>query len=345
MVRRTFFTVAMYLTCLTVLGQVREGALHLFSDEVKTAASTIVYDFLERYLYEISQSKRGYDFYQKMADDKVVVRDGSLNNIGRLSPSVPFSLTRYEDKGYYVCWTDTMGHMLLSMQFPLQFELLLGKKKEDLERAFKEELKSYSRTFSPDTLDIPLTVVEGEEGVLQPASVSHYYVKSLNTATYFQKGDGVLDPIYDPSDKWHSAANLFQGAINSCYNYTLHIEQALYGFQKQSFTIVLPQWLNYCREKKLCVYFGIEEERKDGLKALLIAQNRDLGYNHMFSILLPDNFVEKRDAILKVIANTYIRTDNVKDLYNERIKNEKNNETKIQTIDNSDLNCVPCLTN
>lgn len=100
--RKLIVTVIMCLASLSVDAQTDKGTLHLFPDEAKTIAPPVVFDFLERYLYEISQSKRGYDFYQKMADDKVVVREGSLDNINRLSPTVPFFITRYEDKGYEV---------------------------------------------------------------------------------------------------------------------------------------------------------------------------------------------------------------------------------------------------
>ena len=103
----------------------------------------------------------------------------------------------------------------------------------------------------------------------------------------------------------------------------LHVEQTLYGFQKQSFIVGLSSWLNYCKENHLTIYFGIEEERRDGLKALMIAHNQDLGYNHMLSIILPDDFVERKNAVLKVIANTYIRTDNVEELYDEKNKKGK----------------------
>lgn len=323
MIRRVFLSMAVCLAWLTSLGQSSEGMLHLFADEIKTMGSSEVYNFLERYLYEVSQSKRGYDFFQKMADDKVMVREGSFSNISKLSPAIPFTMTRYEDKGYDVCWTDTTGNVLLSMQFPIQFELLLGKKKDQLEEEFKEDLTAYPIEFIPVTPDSTLASVKDEPGVLQPASTAHYYLKSLNTATYFEQQDGQLKPIYRANSKWHSAANLFQGAIENADSYTFHIEQILYGFRSQAMTIRLSQWLNYCKEQRLTVYFGIEEERHDGLKALLIAQNRDLGYNHMLSIILPDNFVEKRDSVLKATANTYIRTDNVKELYSDKTIKEK----------------------
>ena len=323
MIRRGLLSIVAYLVCLTLSGQTREGMLRLFPDEIKTMASPIVYDFLERYLYEASQSKRGYDFYQKMADDKVVIREGSLSNIEKLSPDMPFTMTRYEDKGYDFCWTDTTGLVLLSIQFPIQFELLLDKKKDVLEKEFKTMLMAYPTDFTPSIAENKLIPSKDEQNVYLPAATEHYYLRRLNTATYFEQRNRQSVPIYKSDSKRHSAANLFHGMIECANNYTLRIEQTLYGFQSQVITVKLSQWLNYCKEQKLTVYFGIEEERRDGLKALLIAQNRDLGYNHMLSIILPENFVDKHDAVLKATANTYIRTDNVKDLYNDKTKNEK----------------------
>jgi len=323
--------VVMVIACLTSLGfhaQTGKGALHLFSDEAKTIAPPVVYDFLERYLYEISQSKRGYDFYQKIADDKVVVREGSFSNIGHLSPSVPFAITRYEDKGYEVCWTDAVtGRTLLSMQFPIQFELLLGMSKEEIEKTMKGQLRAYADTLQaemshPDSLES----INTEGSIFRSTTSKHYYVESLNTEKYYfnagKEGKSMV-PLFSSEHKGFSAANLFHGLIKDTGAYQLHIEQQLYGFKQENYTIKLNQWLNYCRANSLTIYFGIEEERKDGLKALLIAANRDLAYNHVMSIIIPDNFVEKRNSVLKATLNAYIPTNNLKDLYQQYTKKEK----------------------
>lgn len=318
MIRRLLLTAAVCLACLAGYSQTSRGRLHLFSDEVKTMASPIVYDFLERYLYEVSKASRGYDFYRKMADDKVVVRDGSLDNIGKLSPATLFTITRYEDKGYDISWHDEKGRVLLCMQFPIQYELLLGKPKVEIEREFKAELTSQDVAFTciiPTASQAPLADIVG---IYSPNPVSHYYVKDLNTATFFWKQNDAMVPVSSKDYKAFSAANIFLGVNNNVSDYVLHVEQKLYGFKSQSFIVKLTQWLNYCKENHLTVYFGIEEEREDGLKALLIAQNRDLGYNHMLSIILPDNFLEKRDCVFKAVANAYIPTDNIKNLYNEQ---------------------------
>lgn len=312
---------ALCFVCLGLYSQTGKGKLHLFDDFMKTESSPYVYDFLERYLYHASHSARGYDFYRNMADDKVVIRDGNFDNIPKLGSNVSFTLTRFEDKGYDACWKDTVGHILLEMQFPIQFELLLGQSKAEIEREMRKELETYSDKFlaisySPDFIKM-------EDGLYKSASDDHYYIESLNTASYYIEKDGEKVPIYSSMEKGLSAANLFMGIIEDVDAYRLYIQQNLYGYKQESYSIKLAQWLNYCKEQKLKVYFGIEEERKDGLKALLIAHNPDLGYNHMMSIIIPDTFIEKRNAVLKATFNAYIPTDNVKDLYQQDQKKGK----------------------
>ena len=319
---RLIITTAWCLVCLSSSAQADQGPLHLFDEIVKRESPPYVCDFLERYLYNVSKSTRGYDFYQRLADDKVVIREGSLNNIQKLSPKTPFSLTRYEDKGYNVCWRDTLGKVLLDMQFPIQFELFLGLTKAEIETSIKTDMENSSSIFLTIMPDSVLN--EAEKGLYISANTSNYYSKDLNTASYYWRKNDEIIPVYSSEHKWESSANLFRGYIDDIENYRLHIEQTIYGFKKLSYNIKLTQWLNYCRTNGLTIYFGIEEERKDGLKALLIAKNRDLGYNHLLSIIIPDNFVEKRNAVFKVVLNAYIPTDNIKDLYKQDVqKGEK----------------------
>lgn len=261
---------------------------------------------------------RRFDLNQNMADDKVVVKSGSIDNISKLSPMSLFSLTRYDDKGYDACWQDSTGQVLLDIQFPIQFELLLGQPKSEIEKGLQDLLKSY-----PDTM--PRIRVEQDlqntsDGFLCSASPTYYYIKEVSTSTYYEdRPSGKAKAVFSPEQNAYSAANLFQGIINETYDYKLHIEQNMFNFGKKQYTISLKQWLNYCNEQKLTIYFGVEEERVDGIKALLIVQSPDLGYNHVMSLILPDDFVTTRDAVLKATLNAYIPTDNVKEPYQQYI--------------------------
>lgn len=308
--------------CLTLLGQTRNGALHLFHDEMKTNYPSVVYDFLERYLYTVSNSTDGFMLRQQMADDKVFVTSGSLSNIKRISPNSPFSLLRHEDVAYDVSWTDESGNILLGLQFPIKYELLLGQPKVDIEKTMPKLLEMYSSSFEARN---PTSSYEAlSDGYFSSSPVSKFYVESLTTATYYQKGTGeTVIPVFSSKQKWYSSANLFQGLIADIADYRLYVEQNLYGFNQQTYTIPLARWLNYCKENNLTVYYAIEEEREDGLKALLIAQNRDLGFNHLLSIIIPDNFTEKKNSVLKAKLNAFIPTDNVKDLYQQYVNKPK----------------------
>ena len=53
--------------------EVSAQRFHLFSDEMKKDYPSVVYDFLERYLYETdSIMKKGVDVSLKLHDDKVL---------------------------------------------------------------------------------------------------------------------------------------------------------------------------------------------------------------------------------------------------------------------------------
>ncbi len=297
--------------------------LHLFSEEIKTDYPSVVYDFLERYLYEAdSLVRKGVDIRLKLHDDKVIFTKGDVSAVRSLTPSTAFSLNKVDNKYYQVSWTNAKGNTLLSLAFPMQYELLWGKTKAELEKTLKEEILA-AKNFQPIPMATEENTTKADDGCLMTQPTENYYVSSLNTSTYYNKGAKGLQPVFNADDKWHSAANLFLGCMEQSDQYTLYVEQNVYGFKKQSFTVKLDQWLAYCQAMKLKLFFTIEEEREDGLKALLIAQSDDLKFNHMLSVILPNDFVSNPKAVLKATLNAYIPTQNVKSLYQQYVKRKK----------------------
>jgi hypothetical protein len=292
----------------------------LFSPEVKRDYPSVVYDFLERYLYEIdSLQSRSVPVDLRLRDDKVNFLIGSAGVARQLTPETAFELSRVDERYYKVTWRDTLDNNLLELSFPMQYELLLGKSKTEIEQEFRATLSQYN-DFVPNSA---LTDVgeRQDDGCLTNHPVSNYYVTSVNTATYYSSVD--KSPTFSAQDKWHSVANLFQGCIADIGRYTLYINQSLYGFKSVQYTLPLSQWLAYCQAMQLKVYFAVEEEREDGLKALLIAQSQDLGFNHMISLIIPDDFVEARSCVIKGTLNAYIPTQNVKELYQQYVDKPK----------------------
>lgn len=295
-------------------GRVAHLGYKLFVPDVKTLYPSDVYNFLERYFLELSLEPNLDEFEQKLKMDKVRFLEGSFYDLRKLTPETPFSIDRIEDKGYNVTWS-VDDRPIVSVLFPIQFELLLGMPKVEIEQCMRQLIEASRQATLP--APVPLAGTEAmSDGILRSKPTSFYELESLTTATYYQtSADGSLQPIFSSEHKDYSAANLFLGRLGRNCNYRLYVEQNLYGGEKQTYTIPFTDWLTYCAANKFVVYFAVEEEREDGLKVLVLARNADLGYNHLLSVILPDNFVEKPDAVLKAKFNAFIPTQNVKSLY------------------------------
>ena len=103
----------------------------------------------------------------------------------------------------------------------------------------------------------------------------------------------------------------------------MHIEQSVYGGEIISYDIKLSQWLNYCKEQDYQVYFAIEEVREDGMLAIVVAHCQELNYNHLASVLIPNDFVIKPQTVLKAKITPFIPTHNVKNLYQQQMTKHK----------------------
>lgn len=305
-------------------GKAEEGRFHLFSEEVKTAYPSAVYDFLETYLFKLDNlHRKGGTIHPSMMKDKVLFLKGESSVARTITPKTSFSITKMEDKMFNAVWKDSTGVTILDMIFPASYELILGAPKNKIERTMEKQLKAMSLSFTPDSLgnqDVRMLA----DSVLQSYPVNIYEIEPITDATYYSRTDSItLKPVFDPKQKWYSSANLIQGLIANIDDYRLYIEQSVYEFDILKYTISLSQWLNYCREMRASVYIGLEEEREDGLMILILVQSNDLGFKHMLSMILPWNFVEKRDVTLKARLHAYIPTHNVKSYYQEREETKK----------------------
>lgn len=324
--RITVTILGLILTTLSMQSQTSH--YNLFPEEMKTMHPSIVYDFLERYLFEIdSLERKGELIYQRLNDDKVYFLRGSPALARKISSNMSINIHKPNINYYQVSWSDLKGNKILEVLFPIQYELLLGKSKPVIEKEFKRILME-NRKFAPISIS-PDGGCAMDDGCIRSPIVDFYFIESLNTATYFvtsEQGDTI--PIFDNKDKLHSAANLFQGVVDSIEKYNIYVVQNLYGFQKECYTISLKQWLSYCQSMKLKTYFAIEEERDDGLKALLLTQSIDLGFNHIMQVIIPEDFVTNKKVVFKATLNAYIPTQNVKNLFQQHVAKQKSKKNE-----------------
>lgn len=315
MIKRSVYILLLILWCASASSQ----GLKLFNPEMKKAApksQVVVMDFLERYFQELPTIKQT-TIQTKMADDKVYFRKGTLSDLKQVCDTMPFSISLL-DRYYEVSWMKT-DEPFLTIVFPAQYDLLLGAEKNVALKQFKDTILSAPQRAKE--LSVSGNLEEIEDSLLKSQNDTLGLV-SLTDAVYYYKSHENYVPVFDSKHLEYSAANLFHGLITD-KDFKMYVEQSVYGMTTIAYTISLSQWLNYCAEWGMKVFFAIEEVREDGILALVIAQSKELGCHHLLSVVLPDKFVTDQDAVLKVKMTPYIPVHNVKELYQKGFTSHK----------------------
>ena len=316
MLRRSVYTFLLIVWCASASSQ----GLRLFSPEMKEAApktQVVVMDFLERYFGKELSSQHQTTREHKMADDKVYFRKGQPSDLYQVADTMPFSINLL-DRYYEVNWMKA-DNPFVTIVFPAQYDLLLGAQKDDATKKFKDAiLAAPQRT---DSIVVPSDLECLSDSLFQTKGDT-LELASLSDALYYNKVREEYHPVFNNGHLDYSAANLFHGLISDV-DYRMYVEQSVYGMTTINYSIKLSQWLNYCAEWGLKVYFAVEEEREDGILAFVIAQSKELGYHHLLSVVIPDKFVADQNAVLKVRMTPYIPVHNVKDLYQKQSTTHK----------------------
>lgn len=289
----------------------------LFTPEQKALYTSNVYDFLERYFLELYTWNEPSSIEQKLKDDKVMFTLGSFADVKRITPESTFTISRMEDKLYEVTWSNNTKPFL-SIAFVIQYEILLGMTQEEAARTMYDKIicaQKYDKANMPDSL-VP---VKGNIYSTQP--VKSYQIETLNDAIYYTKEAGDYKLIENSEHLNYLVTNALQ--MPTVLNNPIAVEQSVYGFKKLTYTVTLQQWINYCYEAKLNTYAAIEEEYDDALKVLVVAESKDLGYNHLLSFMVPRNFTVKPSAEIKCKMSAFIPIHNVKNLYQQYVNKPK----------------------
>ena len=294
--------------------------LKLFSPEMHDAASyphQVVMDFLERYFGKDLPAMRQTTLEHKMADDKVYFRKGKMSDLRQIADTMSFSIDLL-DRYYEVRWLK-QNDPFVTIVFPAQYDLLLGMEKDEAQNRLKDAILAAPKRMSPEKVPFYLKMMD--DGIWQ-SKAEYFELESLNDAVYYNKVREDFLPVFDSAHLEYSVANLFHGLIADV-DFRMYVEQSVYGMKTIDYTLSLQQWLNYCAQLGMKVFFAVEEQREDGLQAIVIAKSRELGFNHLLSVVIPDKFITDKNAVLKVRLSPYIPTHNVKDLYRRETANRK----------------------
>ena len=281
--------------CLTVRiedNTVEHIGLLLFSDDIRSVGNSPIFDFLERYTLMLKYPPSVKTANLMMRDDQFQFLNGSLNTIDDLRPSDGFSYN-YDKHRYTATW-ERDGQTLLSVSFPVEYELISGENKIEAEENLQRAVRK--------------AVVRKQQDNRQQNDT---YLNLFSNRLYFADAQLIASSQH-PAE---TAANMML-STNTPGNYSLSITQISYGFKRKVFDVPLRQWIAFCQNNGCQLYFGVENIESNGdISAVVLAVNESENYNHVLTVNIPADMIDRLQGSLKVRLYPYVPTHNVENLF------------------------------
>lgn len=314
-------------------GKTTHIGFRLFSEAQKTNYPSPVYHFIERYLLELYLMDDPTLMLRMMTEDKVKIAFPAYSNgairqqIVRLlsTDTAALSLSVSQNDTNYTISLNDNQRALLTMTFPVQYELLLGGNKKEIENTLFDDLLYYKEPASVAETILPADqgklLVKQKDGVYQRVGMT-YIIDSMNSDTFYRKlSNGSFAPLLESKSPEESMHNLI--LLPNSQTINVEVTQMLYGYKKLSFESTLNKFLSYCTEKGCATYVGIEEITSEKITGTIILHNQAYGYCHQVYFTCPPSLIDnpKRGAI-QLVLYAYVPTHNIQTLFFEHVNSK-----------------------
>lgn len=268
--------------------------LYLFSEELRSMGKSPIFDFLERYFLQLKYPPQSKSMSNMIRDDQFKFLNGSLKSVDGLLLTDGFSFN-YDKYSYVATW-NRKDSTLLSVSFPVEYELISGENKIEAEENLPSDIKN--------------TKVEIPTG--KPiARKDHYLSKDFTNRLYLSKGDLVLSEKHP----LESAANMML-SLQADGDFNINITQLSYGFKKTVFEVPLKQWIAFCLDHGCELYFGVEKlTDKNEVECVVMAVNSAENYNHVLTAKISQEILEPKSGIIEARLYPYVPTHNVLNMF------------------------------
>lgn len=276
--------------------------LQLFSEQMRSINTSPVYDFLERYFLQLKYPPTVKTASNMIRDDEFKFLTGSMKTIGDIRMTDDFAYSN-DNHRYIVAWSRD-GKTLLSVSFPVEYQLISGENKIEAENNLLADIQNSPIRKSIDNLK------RGE----------NYINEHFSNRLYTQKGQLIASSKH-PAE---TAANMML-STNAKGEYNINISQISYGFQKKNYQVPLRQWISFCKANGCQLYFGIEKIADDGaIDAVVLAFNQAENYNHVLTVSIPSKVISQHQGSIEARLYPYVPTHNVMNMFaNYRKSNPK----------------------
>lgn len=300
-------------------GVIDHVGLSLFHDEIKSVAKTPVLDFLERYFLTL-QHPGDKTVEYLLRSDRFRFLIGNMQTIKTLNDSDAFSYN-YAMRLYHASWKRN-GRDIFSVAFPKDYQLISGENKIEAEKLLERDVENTTFAVGQPMIDKHQLVASPQAGFYTLPGET-YEIAKITSNLYFT-GDSIKGYrlINDLSHADESAANLML-SLYTPGDYTLNINQALYGYKRKTFSVPLRQWIAFCQQHDCQLYFGVESREKTAIDAAVFAVNSKMGYVHIMTAKIPLTVIDNGKGEIEARLDCYVPTSNVMNLYDRYYKNKR----------------------
>lgn len=290
------------------IGEIEHIGLKLFAQNLRSTYPSPVYDFLERYLLERNASPSDTEEGTKMQWDKVHFSVGSAATALSLDSTAGFFDNHVDLKVYRVAWM-VNDKIVLQMSFDMDYQLMSGCTEIELEENFMRSLSHFDagEFVSKRSVNFP---DKGEEFIRK----GDFFISPLiRNDSFYIKKSGEWKLVNSKERASQSIANLMLDAnINETIKLDLTMDQ--YGYKKDTLSTSYRQFIQLCINEGCVPYYGLKEKIDDSYSSTIFLVNRQGGYLHMLSAVIPLSLLEMPDSsIIRGKLYAYIPLFNVSD--------------------------------
>ena len=280
--------------------------LQLFSTEIRNMSQSPIFDFLERYFLMLKYPPTVKSTANMLRDDQFRFLKGTISDVDNLHVTDDFSFNNNNHR-YTATWS-RKGKELLSVSFPVEYELISGENKIEAENNLLGDIKKVKISNTSASLPNPQ-----DKG-------NNYINDCFSNRLYFQNGQLVSSSLH-PAE---TLANLML-TMQAQGQYDMKFTQISYGFKKREFQVPLRQWIAYCENMGCELYFGIESMNDHGdINAVVLAVNQEENYNHVLTVSTNTDILSTQEGTIDARLYPYVPTHNVMNMFaNYRKSNPK----------------------
>lgn len=277
--------------------------LYLFTEELRSMGKSPVFDFLERYFLQLKYPPQSKSMSNMIRDDQFKFLSGTLKSVDNILFTDGFSYN-YDNHRYQATW-NRKDSTLLSVSFPVEYELISGENKIEAEDNLLSDIRSTK-----------VIVPTGKPVVKK----DHYLSKDFTNRLYLSKGELVLNEKH----LLESAANMML-SLQTEGDFNINITQLSYGFKKTVFEVPLKQWIAFCQDHGCDLYFGVEKlSDQNEVECVVMAVNAAENYNHVLTAKISSGILEPKSGTIEARLYPYVPTHNVLNMFaNYRKSNPK----------------------